>query len=366
MNRSFSIMAGLLVLFTVLAGACTAPATVPVPGPAANVSAPPAAVVPMENATPLFTTEKTQVPVWLSPGGRVDYTVAAWLTRPKDGKDLVFVTVPGSTYGHIYWDFPYKPETYSFVQTMAEAGYASLNIDRMGNGESSKPSMDVTGDVQARVIHQLVDGLRSGSIGGHPYRKIVLVGHSLGSCVVIQEAASYGDADELIITGLLHYQSFPGSGTTGLMNLSAAMQNSDVSDDPIFKGIPTPSYTTRPGMRGSIFYNVDHADPEVLKIDEETKVTTPVAENSAFRSVARTDEIRTPVLLVVGEMDRLFSGPSENLTLDKVNAGEKKYFQPSTQLDFFVLPLSGHDINLQYNAQLWYEAAKSWVAARMQ
>jgi pimeloyl-ACP methyl ester carboxylesterase len=249
---------------------------------------------------------------------------------------------------------------------MAKAGYASLNIDRMGSGESSKPTMDVTGDVQARVIHQLVDGLRSGSIGGHPYRKIVLAGHSLGSCVVIQEAASYGDADGLIITGLLNYQSFPGSGTTGLMNLSAAMQNSDSSDDPIFRGIPTPSYTTRPGMRGTIFYNVDQADPEVLKIDEQTKVTTPAAENSAFGAVGRTDEIHVPVLLAVGEMDRLFSAPSESLTMDKVRAGETKYFQPSTDLDFFVLPLSGHDINLQYNAALWYEAAKSWVAAKMQ
>jgi pimeloyl-ACP methyl ester carboxylesterase len=366
MRRSFSIIAGLLALFTVLAGACASAATVPVSTPASSVAAPPAAVVPGENTTLLFTTERIQVPVWLSPGGRADYTVAAWLTRPKDGKDLIFVTVPGSTYGHIYWDFPYKPETYSFVQAMAKAGYSSLNIDRMGSGESSKPSMDITGEVQARVIHQLIDGLRSGSIGGHPYRKIILVGHSLGSCVLIQEAASYGDADGLIITGLLHYQSFPGSGTTGLMNLSAAMQNSDGSDDPIFKGIPTPSYTTRPGMRGTIFYNIDQADPEVLKTDEQTKVTTPTAENSAFRSVGRTDEIHSPVLLVVGEMDRLFSGSSESLTLDKVSVGEKKYFQPSTQLDFFVLPLSGHDINLQYNAPLWYEAAKSWVSAKMQ
>ena len=365
MNRSILIISVLLIVCTILAGACAATAPVQIPASPAPVSTPADIVVAVENKTPLFSTEKIQVPVWLSPGGRADYTVATWLARPKDGKDVIFITVPGSTYGHTYWDFPYKPEIYSFVQTMSKAGYSSLNLDRMGSGESSKPSTDVTGEIQARVIHQLVDGLRSGSIGGHPYRKIILVGHSLGSCVIIQEAATYGDADGLIITGLLHTQSFPGSGTTGLMNLSAAMQNSDTSDDPIFKGIPTPSYTTRPGMRSAIFYNPEQADPEVVKIDEETKVTTPVAENSAFRSVVRTDEIRAPILLVVGELDRLFSGPSESLTLDKVRAGEKKYFQPSTDLDFFVLPLSGHDINLQYNAPLWYEAAKTWVALKM-
>jgi len=365
MCRSISIISAILIAYTVLAGACTTAANGPVTGSPAAVSVPSSTAPSGENKTALFSTEKIQVPVWLSPGGKADYTVATWLTRPKDGKDVVFITVPGSIYGHTYWDFPYKPEIYSFVQTMAKAGYSSLNLDRMGSGESSKPDTYVTPDVQACVIHQLVDGLRSGSIGGQPYHKIILVGHSLGSCMIIQEAETFSDADGLIITGVLHYQSFPG-WQTGLKNFNAAMQNSEGCDDPIFKGIPTPSYTSRPGMRSAIFYNLEQADPEVLKIDEETKVTTPVAENSAFIALQHTDVIRVPVLLVMGELDRLYAAPSEQLTLDKVKAGEERYFPASPKLDFFILPLAGHDINLHYNAPLWYEAAKSWVGSKMQ
>lgn len=322
----------------------------------------PAATPPAENSVGLPVAEKIQVPVSLYSGGKAEYTVAAWLTFPSTARSVVLITVPGSTYGHTYWDFPYKPETYSFVRKMGKAGYTSLNIDRIGSGASSRPDANITAEMQGWIIHQLVDGLRTGSIGGRPYSKVVLVGHSLGSCEIIQEAATYGDVDGLIITGLLHFQSFPGSG---LMSLSAAMQNSTASDDPIFKGIPTPSYTTLPGKRGEIFYNMDQTDPAVLKIDEETKVTTPVAENSAFRSVSLTDNIKVPVLIVVGEMDSLFIATPGKLTLEKVINAEKKYFQPSADLDFFILPLAGHDVNLHYNANLWYDAAAAWVDLKM-
>jgi pimeloyl-ACP methyl ester carboxylesterase len=285
--------------------------------------------------------------------------VAAWLTLPANGKDAVLITVPGSTYSHSYWDFPYKPEIYSFVQAMTKKGYSILNIDRLGTGESSKPKADITDDVQCFVVHQLVEGLRSGSIGGHAYKKIFLVGHSLGSCVIIEEQATYSDADGLIITGLLHSQSFPGQGVASLAPL---MENSASSDDPIFKGVPYSAYTTVPGERGHAFYNLTQVDPQVLAVDEQTRTFTPVAENSVFLSVGLSDQIKVPVFIAVGEVDRLFSSPPDKLTTDVVRSGESQYFPLSPDLSFFVLPGSGHDINLHYDAQQWYDAAKAWLA----
>src|SRR5689334_14888823 len=49
------------------------------------------------------------------------------------------VLIHGGTYDHNYWDFPYQPETYSYVRELTNAGYATLNIDRLGVGESSRP-----------------------------------------------------------------------------------------------------------------------------------------------------------------------------------------------------------------------------------
>ena len=53
-------------------------------------------------------------------------------------------------------------------------------------------------------MHQIVQGLRSGSIGGKAYNRVVLVGHSTGSAVAAIEANTYEDVDGLILTGWGH------------------------------------------------------------------------------------------------------------------------------------------------------------------
>jgi len=111
-------------------------------------------------------------PVSISPGGAQEYTVACWLTAPQNAGETMLITIPGAAYSHVYWDFPYKPGRYSFVQNMADAGYSTLNIDRMGSGDSSKPQgYATTIDAQAYVVHQIVQALRQGKIGGVPYKK---------------------------------------------------------------------------------------------------------------------------------------------------------------------------------------------------
>jgi hypothetical protein len=76
MRRSVSIISAILIVCTVMTGACTTAANVPVPESPAIVSAPSVAIATGENKTALFSTEKIQVPVWLSPGGKADYTIA--------------------------------------------------------------------------------------------------------------------------------------------------------------------------------------------------------------------------------------------------------------------------------------------------
>src|SRR4051794_20162511 len=56
--------------------------------------------------------------------------------RPPTSVPLL---VHGATYSHVYWDFPYQPERYSYQRDMARHGYATFSVDRLGNGQSSKP-----------------------------------------------------------------------------------------------------------------------------------------------------------------------------------------------------------------------------------
>jgi hypothetical protein len=70
----------------------------------------------------------------------VKYEVAGWLSVPdRLTVDVLQVLVHGACYTHEYFDLPYQPESYSYVEWAHRNGWAVLNIDRLGNGVSSHP-----------------------------------------------------------------------------------------------------------------------------------------------------------------------------------------------------------------------------------
>src|SRR3954454_12848299 len=75
-----------------------------------------------------------------------EQTVQIWgETTPAQGGQhggTLLLLLSGSTYDHRYWDMPGVGSEYSFVDAAHEAGYATLNIDRLGVGNSSKPPAD--------------------------------------------------------------------------------------------------------------------------------------------------------------------------------------------------------------------------------
>src|SRR3954451_13242460 len=147
----------------------------------------------------------------LSPSDATVYNVVGELcSRGSIHHKTIQVALHGATYSHLYWDFPFQPETYSYVRRATEAGYAVLNLDRIGIGQSDHPPADaVTIESNAYVVHQIVQALRAGDLvvpafGRVRAERIALVGHSLGSLISIQEAATYGDVDGVVLTGLSH------------------------------------------------------------------------------------------------------------------------------------------------------------------
>src|SRR5438876_9141482 len=76
-----------------------------------------------------------EIHVALAPGKAKKYTIASTLYLPSKPTNAVIVTYHGSTYGQYYWNFSYQPGTYSFVDAMTKAGYAILNMDRIGDGQ---------------------------------------------------------------------------------------------------------------------------------------------------------------------------------------------------------------------------------------
>jgi pimeloyl-ACP methyl ester carboxylesterase len=291
------------------------------------------------------------------------YRIVGELCRPKQEKHGVLqILIHGASYNHLYWDFPFMPEQYSYVRHANAAGFATLAIDRLGAGASDHPRGDlVTVHASASTVHQIVTSLRAGDVRDARGRRIefdriVLVGHSFGSNISWTEAGTYGDVDGVVLTAISHLTNPPAAPLTVTDAYPAQL-------DPLFAnaGLPDGYITTRPGTRADLFYYVPNADPQVIAVDEATKDVVPVGMLfDQFTTYGLTQNIHVPVLNVDGNFDTLSCNlPSCTATgsLD----GEASDYPPDAHYRLVIVPDAGHSINLQRNAPFWFGIAQDWV-----
>jgi pimeloyl-ACP methyl ester carboxylesterase len=288
----------------------------------------------------------------------VDGTVCA--PGPLQRRTLL-ILVPGATYTRAYWDWPYPPQRYSFVRRATAAGYATLAIDRLGHGTSTKPATPaMTTQASAAALHDVVQAARAGALGAAA-GKVVLVGHSYGSVVSIAEASTYHDVDALVDTGWLHMPQPLAIGAF-LASYHPANEEPRFAADHLDAGY----LTTRPGLRGSPLvglYYPPGTDPAIVAVDERLKDTLnamEIATLPAFDTNSASQSIAVPVLLVVGDHDAFFCAPTctSHPGLSDQEAG---LWGPSACLRTVVVPRTGHDINLHRNAPAAYTAIDRWL-----
>jgi pimeloyl-ACP methyl ester carboxylesterase len=312
--------------------------------------------------------EESSLPVKLSSDGQAIYSVTGWLcARGNFSGKTVQLLVSGVSYDHNYWDFPYQPNNYSYVQSATRAGYATFNFDRIGVGLSDKPpATDVTIPAEAYVAHELIQDLRQGKISGTSFKKVIAVGHSMGASILSVEGGTYNDADGLILADSLHQANVAKQTQLATTRYPAAQ-------DPKFEnaGLPDGYLTTKPGTRGDGYYDTKYADPQVVAKDEQLKQTATTGEFATLaqgRNPQFSKAIKTPVLLVVGQNDSINCNEGAGLSCKDsatIIAREKDNFSQAACLEAFVLPNSGHDTNLHYNAKDWFKAASDWANKRI-
>jgi pimeloyl-ACP methyl ester carboxylesterase len=299
-----------------------------------------------------------EVRVALEPGGLREHLVAGRLCRPRTATNTLQVLLSGATYGSVYWDFPLDRTRHSYVAAMQRAGYAVLNVDRIGTGRSSRPPVDeMTFDADVHVAHQLVQAARRGAFGHVRFERVVTVGHSLGSAIALVEAARYDDVDGLILTGLL-----PHAAPVGAPEVIASLQPASL--EPRFRSVPGGYLTTRPGTRGDVGYHRTGARSEVIALDEETKETvTPLELTGPGRaSEQAVDEaIHVPVLSVIGEFDNIVC-PTSCAAADSPAFRERDHYPNAPSFETYVQPRAGHVVNLHETAGGWFAVARDWLA----
>ena len=305
---------------------------------------------------PALTCSARTLPVALTDPGPAGQTMWGQLCyRGRQEPATVQLLVHGVTYNHLYWNFPYGNGYYSYVDAATAAGYATFDIDRIGDGNSSHPpSAAIDLNAGAVTLHDAVTALRSGAVDGHAFRHVIMVGHSLGSIEAWIEDARYHDVDAVIVTGALH------AATPNLPALEGDFY--PTADDPKFAGSGLdPGYlTTQPGSRETLFYDSATTNPAVLALDEAGKDTTTLAELADSVSLVAEPpaeqpslQINVPVLVVVGAEDNLFcAGVTvyNCASAASVRSYESQYYSPQAHLKVAVIPDTGHDLALSATA----------------
>ncbi|MFF5258483.1 alpha/beta hydrolase [Actinomadura viridis] len=300
----------------------------------------------------------------VSPAGRPagEWEVAGDLYLPATPARTVQVLLPGLTYDRRYWTLPGE---YNYAEHMCRAGYAVVAMDRIGTGASSRPPYgEVATDNHAHVLHQVVQALRDGAVGGVAFDRVVTVGHSYGSGIAIVEAARHQDVDGLIVSGMLH--------TTTKLYAEVRAFFHHASEDPILGpaapegGWPEYYMTQRPGLRARMLEHAPGIEPEMSELNERIKATATLGEGESLPvtyEVEHSLAIKVPVLVVVGEHDALFSSEHVAFAAESgpVHDFEKEFYAPEARLEAHVLPGAGHSLNIHRNAVDWFETARRWA-----
>lgn len=309
--------------------------------------------------------EEVLLPVALRAGEPADHTVVGWLcSRGPIANKTVQILVHGATYDHNYWDWPLKPDRYSYMRAATAAGYATLAIDRLGHGESSRVDGTVLDlDMGAFAIHQVIQHARGGiatdGFGTVTAGRVLLVGESIGGNLVWLEAGTYHDVDGLVVASSAHVFSVRFD--------DLRRDTIPVEADPRLKsrGFPAEYYTTLRGTRGLLFFYEPNAEPGVIQRDELLKQTITLGENTSVGpTLAVSQQVDVPTLVTVGDRDFLFCTPpscSATHSLDH----EAEAFGPASCAEVVVMPDAGHNLNLHRNAPAYFELVRDWADRRV-
>lgn len=295
------------------------------------------------------------------------YNISAKYCEPENPDpahaDTIQLLVHGATYTKTYWtglDLPENvAEQYSWIDYASKKGYPTLSIDRPGAGDSTHPDpiLELQTNMEAEVMHEIIQKLRNGDIQGKAFSEIIYVGHSLGSCIgsiLVQNHPS--DVDALVLTGF---------STTFLENmptvLGLAFTPAALHDPERFGDLPLPYLTrgSRAGQRHA-FYGLNGTfDPGVEGYDYDTASTITLSELlTVFRGFEPANGFAGAVKLITGEIDTCFcrngkcsGGPDGELEM------VRSLFPDAADFSTTIINRTGHCLNTHYTAEETFQSA---------
>jgi pimeloyl-ACP methyl ester carboxylesterase len=224
------------------------------------------------------------------------------------------VMIHGASDTHTVFDFT---PGFEAAPALAARGIAVLTVDRVGYGASSHPDGDsLTFAASAGYVHEVIQAVRNGALGGAP-SAVALLGPSAGGDIALVEAGTYHDVDGLIVV----------SNTS---QLQPALFNVDFNaffaQGPYFDfGVP---------FRTDFFYAQPFALQFIIDLDNATRALVPRAEIGsalAGASAPFRGQVTAPVLLLQADHDAIF-----------IPVDDTALFTSSNDVSYTLLHATGH------------------------
>ncbi len=222
----------------------------------------------------------------------------------------------GLSFGEFFWNFT-AVSGYDYARHQAQAGQASVILDRLGYGDSDKPAgKAICVGARADIAHQEVQALRAGTytvdgVGQAPkFGHVDLAGHSYGGQIAQVEAYSFGDIDGLIVI------SYSDVIQSARLKAAAAYTAKVCARGglPVVQGGPRGYAPFGPPAKATaaLFHSVA---PSVLKSAKPMLSLDPCGDTASFAAATKADlkmvsRIHVPVLIVAGASDKLFPPPA--------------------------------------------------------
>jgi pimeloyl-ACP methyl ester carboxylesterase len=278
------------------------------------------------------------------------YTIRGHLTGPASSLSR---PTPGTLYlhglelGEWFWQVPVTG--YNHAVEMAKRGHVSVTIDRLGYGGSDHPNgtKSCVGG-QATIAHQIVQQLRAGTYAGtlHPrFSRVALAGHSLGGSIAQVEAYSFTDVDAVAILSYADVGLTPATLFTAVAWGPVCLRTDD-------------SYFT--ASQADYRKNFLAAAPEpVFAYADRNRSLNPCGDlqsavPAAVVSLLRANQVKVPVLLLMGDKDLVFD--SARLPLQAA-----LYGGPTTTK---VIAGATHGLTVDRTAGQFRSALEGWLISR--
>jgi pimeloyl-ACP methyl ester carboxylesterase len=270
------------------------------------------------------------------------------------------VLVPGFTYNHTYWDPPSKKlENYSYARFMAQQGYPVLALDPLGTGASSIPDGDVLNLNQSvSSLAQVLTKVRSlPNPLGHNFRRVVLVGHSVGTAIAVLTTSTFpGISDFLVATGW-----------------SFAPHVIPLSQELIATALANPYIRFPAPVREELFYFTPSARQAVIEFDNRVLAdqfsrgvlveglplleALALGDIQAIQDISRVNQVKIPVLVQLGRFDAI--APP---LLPEV---EVRLYSNSPDVRVEILERMGHSFNFHRNRLNSWKGINQWIEERL-